>query len=398
MDLLFLGYTIDEKNCDKLHGHGVSVAGNNMQLGIIEGLYNIIGSKLKVISVYPISSFPKTKRIWVKGEYIYVLPNIKAKTVSFLNIPVVKQFWIVFSTYFLTKKLIKKNKNCKIITFNAFPHVGLAAKWLSKKYGIETICILADLPIDVIKRNIFGRFLRKIMEILTLDCIKSFTKNIVLNKNAAILFAPNKPYLVIDGGISCKDCINQKNKNREMKVINKNEKIILFTGTLNKYNGIYELIEAMKYIKFKDIKLHIYGDGPLSNYVKELANKFFNIEYKGLLPNKEIRRLQASADLLINPRPIDNPISKVTFPSKLIEYMLSGTPVLTSDLPGLTEEYKEKVFLIEKIEAISIANSIDRVFSLPKHKLTEKGLIAKNFIINNKTWSIQTKKIYDFIK
>jgi hypothetical protein len=38
---------------------------------------------------------------------------------------------------------------------------------------------------------------------------------------------------------------------------------------------------------------------------------------------------------------------KILFSSKNKEYMVSGTSTLTSNLPGMSEEYKQYVYLIE---------------------------------------------------
>lgn len=393
MDLLYLGYVVDKESCDDLIG--ASVAGNNMQLGVLEELHNIMGSRLNVISIYPTAAYPKAKKLLVRKEERVIFPRQTAIFVPFLNVPIIKQVWTSLSVYFMAKNFISENRNCKILTFNAFPHVGLAAKWLSKKYGIESVCLLADLPIDVINRNIISKLFRKIFDNLTLKCIISYSKLIVLNKNAAIRYAPGKPYLLIDGGISIK--ADSKARGLNETLLKHKEKIVLFAGTLNEYNGIPALIEAMKYVKNNDVRLHIYGTGPLKNFVVEKAEEIPNIEYKGSVGNEKMRSIQAEADLLINPRPINDPVSQVTFPSKLIEYMLSGTAVLTSKLSGLTQEYFERVYLLEDTDALSIAKDIEEVLGLPPEDLANTAKKAREFIINNKLWSIQTKKIYEFI-
>ena len=57
----------------------------------------------------------------------------------------------------------------------------------------------------------------------------------------------------------------------------------------------------------------------------------------GCVTNDEIVRLQCEATLLVNPRPSDKEFCKYSFPSKTIEYMASGTPVLMTKLPGVPD-------------------------------------------------------------
>src|SRR4051794_37978308 len=90
-----------------------------------------------------------------------------------------------------------------IFTFNMFPQIGLPAKWLKQKYGVQVISLLADLPIDDrVNRKGISKFLRKWFDTLTKKTINFCDKIIVLNKNAAERFAPNTDYIIIDGGIN----------------------------------------------------------------------------------------------------------------------------------------------------------------------------------------------------
>ena len=123
-----------------------------------------------------------------------------------------------------------------------------------------------------------------------------------------------------------------------------------------------------------------------------------NVRYWGKVDNNSMKRIQREAYLLINPRPVENLISKVTFPSKIFEYMVSGTPVLTTRLNGFTEEYYDKMFFVENNEPNQLAGKINEVMGLPRSVLRKKALLARQFVLENKTWEKQCNKIYEFIK
>lgn len=64
---------------------------------------------------------------------------------------------------------------------------------------------------------------------------------------------------------------------------------------------------------------------------------------------------------------------KYSFPSKTMEYMSTGTPVLTTVLPGMPKEYHPYVYLLEEETADAIAEKLGQIFAQPAEALFEKG-------------------------
>ena len=76
-----------------------------------------------------------------------------------------------------------------------------------------------------------------------------------------------------------------------------------------------------------------------------------------------------------------------------MEYMVSGTPVLTTKLPGMPKEYYKYIFLIEDESEDGMRNSMLKVLSLSKEELIEVGKMARQFVLNNKNNNMQAEKI-----
>jgi glycosyltransferase involved in cell wall biosynthesis len=390
MNVLFLGYAIHEEEVSKLYG--ASVAGNKMQLNILEHLSNYSDISFKSITVYPTAAYPKGK-LFIRGGVINLFNNIYTNKVGFINFPVIKQLLLTLKVFKEAQKIIEDNNVKVIFTFNMFPQIGLPAKWLKKKYGVEVVSLLADLPIDDrLNRRGLSRILRNWFDKLTKNSITHCDKVIVLNKNAAKRFAPNVEYITIDGGFNIKEYVPQ---NKEIH--RKPKKNIVFSGALIDYNGIVQLIEAMNLIKDQEVVLEIYGGGQLSEYVRSASEKHNNIKYLGMVDNITMRKIQREAYLLINPRAIDDPISEVTFPSKIFEYMLSGTPVLSTKLNGFTEDYFDKMFFVDSNEPKILATKIDEIINIPPEELRAKAYKAQQYVLNNKSWEKQCEKIYKFM-
>lgn len=396
MKILFLGSVLEAEKCTQFLGP--SVAGNKMQLGILKGLKKL-NENITVVTEIPIATFPRENRILVKSDNINLADGLFARVVPFINVFFIKQCTLIISASYLLFDWSLRNRNEKkvIVTFNPYPYVSIPAILVSRIFKIKVVCIFADPPIDTVKRDYFGKILKYFEIKATEKILKEYNCIIALNKKAVEKYAPGIKYLIIDGGFD----INEKPLNKpggQWISYTKGDYInLLFSGGLYEYNGLINLIEAFNSLRNDKLKLSIYGEGPLKDFVIKSSIKDSRIAYCGNVPNNEMLLLQQKAGVLINPRPVSDPISLYTFPSKMIEYMLSGTPVITTKLNGLTPEYLENIFVMNDNSIEQIANSIETVIGLRKKYLVEKASAAREFIVNNKSWDIQSHKIYDFI-
>ena len=77
--------------------------------------------------------------------------------------------------------------------------------------------------------------------------------------------------------------------------------------------------------------------------------------------------------------------------------MSSYTPVLTTKLPGMPEEYKKYVYLIENDGEQGICKAIKNVFNKPAAERYAFGETAGKFIKENKNNVYQTKRMAEFL-
>ena len=115
-----------------------------------------------------------------------------------------------------------------------------------------------------------------------------------------------------------------------------NEKIILFMGRLVYEKGITTLISAMPKIlnNYHDAKLVIAGKGGMIDELRAqvnylgLGNKVY---FTGYLGSKDVQKMYKCADVAVFPSTYE------PFGIVALEAMLSGTPVVVSDIGGLNE-------------------------------------------------------------
>lgn len=77
--------------------------------------------------------------------------------------------------------------------------------------------------------------------------------------------------------------------------------------------------------------------------------------------------------------------------------MVSGTPVLTSRLPGMPEEYWDYVYILEDETAQGIAQILKKLLYCDKKALQEKGLKAKEFVLTQKNEIKQAEKVLQMV-
>ena len=123
-----------------------------------------------------------------------------------------------------------------------------------------------------------------------------------------------------------------------------------------------------------------------------------NISYGVMLLSSEIVEKEQQASLLVNPRPTGEAYVKYSFPSKTMEYMASGTPVLTTVLPGMPEEYYPYVYFIREESAEGICKALRQVFSQEEDERFRKGCAAREFVLESRNNVSQGRKILEMLE
>ena len=200
-----------------------------------------------------------------------------------------------------------------------------------------------------------------------------------------------KPYVVLEGQVdSC--------ETKAKLVPRKNsKKIIMYAGTVQSQYGLKILVEGFILANLPEYELHIYGNGDYAEEIDRISKEYNTIKHFPSQPNDIIVEKEKEAYILVNPRPTDEEYTKYSFPSKNMEYMVSGTAVLTTNLPGMPEEYKQYVYLIEDESVDGVCKALKKISELSEEEVMNKGRLAREFVLSEKNNKIQTKKIIELI-
>jgi len=360
---------------------------------LLEGLSAVAESPITVVSSYPIANtnrkiFNNEEEKENKIEYLYP---------GFINYPFLRQFLLLINTIHLIIKNVKKNETvfvCDILNKSIF----YAARIVRQYTGIKIIGIVTDVPgyTSGARAKLLPWWKRTIIKIatnLSKDSVKKCDAYLLLTEAMNNIVNPkNKPYIVIEGHSDI------TMKNRENKLENKtSEKTIMYAGGTHKEFGIAMLVEAFIGLNNPEWYLHIYGDGNYQNELRKIALKNNNVIYHGMKPNSEIVDAQIKSWLIVNPRITNADYVKYSFPSKTLECMVSGTPLLTTRLAGMPKEYYPYVYLFDEETIEGFKHTLNETFAYTSQELYEKGMKAKEFALTKKNNVKQAAKFHTFI-
>ena len=175
-------------------------------------------------------------------------------------------------------------------------------------------------------------------------------------------------------------------------------KSILYTGTLNKKYGISTLLEAFSLIKNDNYRLWICGEGEATDDIIKMSALDPRIKFFGRVNRDKALQLQNKSTIVINPRNPEEEFTKFSFPSKNMEYLLSGRPTIAYKLSGIPDEYEKYIFFIDKNTVQSMAEKTVEVCEKSSQELSIFGTKAQKYILEEKNNIKQARRIIKMLE
>ena len=351
---------------------------------LVEGL--ACHTNVHTVSNYPISR-SNCKALYLRAGSD-TIRNVQYGYLAACNIPVLKNIWNFMQSFSRIWKAGNAGSQTAVICDILNISISMGALLAAKLRGIPTVGIVTDVP--AYRPKTTNSFVVKINTTL----MNAFDSYVLLTKAMTeVVDCSGKPYKVIEGQVDIHmDTVpNLLSKKYEKKVC-------LYAGGLHRIYGIPYLVQAFIKADVPNTELHIYGSGDYREELTALCRQHPSIRYFGVKPNAEVVEAELKATLLINPRPTTDAYTKYSFPSKNMEYMVSGTPLLTTKLPGMPAEYYKYVYLIDEETVTGLSNKLTRILSKPPEELHAFGAKAREFVLREKNNVRQAQQIIDLIK
>jgi glycosyltransferase involved in cell wall biosynthesis len=164
-----------------------------------------------------------------------------------------------------------------------------------------------------------------------------------------------------------------------------NKSVLLYQGVLDKRRGILDFLEL--FVKsFKgnnEIALLIIGDGPARDSVENFVahNQAANIVFLGPLPYSKMPEAIEACDIGLVLLP-DRPLWRYQCPTKLVEFLALGKPVIASDLPGIrwVADNSRLVLLIKQLTTSNLNEAIKKLLMREEDTATDYARIHQKIV------------------
>lgn len=355
---------------------------HNKWLKVLFGCSDIY---LAVVGTYPINN----RKLYFKS--IFNIPTLFC--LGYVNLPIISHITKAIALYSSLKRNLPFDTKC-IIVYGMTSYF-LTALYFIKNEKIKICLVVPDLPQYMSdSRNVLYLLAKKVDKRLMNWLLKCVDGYVLISKYMAnLLPVANNNWTVVEGIFDPKYTFN-----KVIQYDNVSYEYIMYSGTLAKRYGVMNLVKAFQCLEDTDVFLVICGLGDSEQEVLKYAKRNPRIIFKGQIRREEVLKLQKNACLLVNPRLPNGAYTKYSFPSKNMEYFASGTPTLLYRLKGIPDEYFEYCFTLtdQSIEALTL--KIKEILTMNKDDLRQKGMRARQFIIDKKNPQKQVERIIELIR
>lgn len=254
-----------------------------------------------------------------------------------------------------------------------------AAKKIALQYNVKIVGMLTDNPMNLSSGSNYIKS-KQLLEANNLDGYLSLTEGLVNVYNA------DAPSYVFEG-LVC-----------EEKDIGKDpiNNYFYFGGSLYEKYGVKKLIDAF-IASNVNAKLVIAGSGPLDKYIEKAAEDDYRILYLSQLTKEKNIAYMRYANANINPRPLNEQLDKESVPSKLLEYLSVGAPVISTKYPKLYSTFKDDVTWIEGNSLEDIKNALESFDLSNRDKYLKKATTARRKVFEFYGLDVQSESITHFL-
>lgn len=371
---------------------GINNAVNVFQWALLDGFLKNNYTNMTIINCLPVGTWPRLYKQLILKDRSWNYYGIEAYEIGCINLPFLKQYYRYRKTKLLLREIT--NSGDVIILYSAYlPFLKAIA---NLPIDISKVLIVTDLPeyYDLAKVSIIRKVLRKCQNLIIYNTFTRFNKFILLTEQMAkALKIGTKPYLIVEGICQCLEASERKQNNHNNADA---KKVIFYSGTLNNKYGIDTLLDAFQLMQINNIELWICGSGEAEKKILAQSKIDSRIRFFGFCSRERVAELRDQATILINPRTNDGEYTKYSFPSKTMEYMASGKPVVMYKLDGIPEEYGKYLNFVNDSTTESLSTTIEFVLE-HLDAANKKAGSARTFIMENKNSKKQVENIFAFL-
>lgn len=394
MKVTLVGFTIPDALLHEINRTDESMASQTHRFGwaTVSALTGA-GVEVGLISAAPVSDYPRNPRLFWRSQS-FVQHGVQGYLMPFVNAFVLKHLTRSLSVWTLGLRRLRLGRPDWILVHGVhtpFLWFGIgAARLVGAKAGV----LVTDPPGVVRPEDgLARRSLKRIDIALSRAALMRSDAVVVLAKPLAEDFAAGVPHLVMEGIFDASSWSSPAPADRGSD----SPFVITYAGGLSAEYGVKDLVNAVLAIPDPQVELHLYGRGPLEGWIAEVASENPRVRPSRVIEPGALAGIYAESDVLVQPRPVDQGFVPYSFPSKLIEYLASGVPVVTTRLPSIPEDYEAHVTWSEG-GADGLRRAIECVRAKSTTERRADGEKAKQFLLGSRSAAAQGRRLRRFLE
>jgi glycosyltransferase involved in cell wall biosynthesis len=396
--LCFVGSVVPDE--PEYRTEAFSRAGNLFQTGLLVGMAEAGAPPCKVLSYVPVPAFPRIKRIWQRSGSAKSPAGLQICLLGFPNVTPLKQVFLGLSVFARLIGLGLRRKRgtaaMAVLSYNLSVPPGLLVLLGARLVGARTIAAVIDL--DEPGETVPDTWLRRLDFRMQIAALRRFDGLVVVSDEIAKDFGrPGQPTLRLEGGVSPM-VLEMSNRGAGGRRPPDGRFVAVVAGSLEEANGVSLILEAFRRLPGEEWQLVIAGAGPLEGRVCEAASRDSRIRYTGLLDHAGVLALYSEADVLLNVRLTTAISTRYFFPSKLLEYLATGVPVITTDVGTVRERFGIFVTILDDETPDGLAKAIADLRGQPTALRHEWALKAREIVEKEFTWKVQGLRVAEFVR
>lgn len=393
--VLFIGGVFAKENEAEVISHAkksVEFSANIMQLKLIEGLKKVADTA--VLSAPFIGHFPNQCSVFYFNGF--------SETQDLCNYVKFNNVWgfrNISRAHALKRQLhdfIRSDSGRKlIVVFSAHDPFLAAAAYAKKCDPNIRICLVApDLPqfmnLEEKRGQLYDFFKRIDIQSIQKHILSVDSAVILTRYMADALRLNDRPCLIAEGVVDeLPECVEAPAKKADSTVN------IVYAGKLYFRFGLKNLLDAFSAMPENSYRLILCGNGDAVDDIKKYAEKDKRIIYTGQISPEAVKQYITNATVLVNPRMNDGVYTRYSFPSKNIEYLLSGKPLVAYMLDGMPECYRQFIYTIDPTNepVIALKDALYEAIHAPADEIIRRYLDFSRYVSEGLLASSIARKI-----
>ncbi|PWR07666.1 hypothetical protein DKT68_18280 [Micromonospora acroterricola] len=405
--VLLLGFTIG----DDLFRHIVArdvvmpTQTHTFAWALVESI-RAAGCPVRLLSAAPASTFPRNRQIRFRPGR-FEQNGVQGELLGFVNLLGVKHLTRFVAAVRTGSRMLRTGGDNVLLIHGVhtpFLWFGALVAW---RRSARVVPVLTDPPGVILPDDgLIVRALRRLDHALVRMALRRCSGVVVLTAALAEDFAPSVPRLVMEG--ICNPPLEASAFGRPGHLVvgppssadrgaAAASREVVYAGGLTRAYGVDRLVEAFRGMDDPDLRLFLFGRGELEEWLRTQAESDPRIAAPELLDRGALVQRLARASVLVNPRPVDQSFVRYSFPSKLIEYLSTGVPVVTTRLPGIPPDYDPYLRFAESDTADGLREALLRVLAMPREEWATLGSAGAAFVRQTRGPAAQGQRIRSFL-